>query len=91
MQTAPPGRDDIGAGPNESIEVALWFDNHQVHIERLLRVASDRFDNHRPKRDVRHETTIHHVDMNPVGAGRIDGVPPRRDGQNPQTGSTAQR
>jgi hypothetical protein len=45
-----------------------------VHIERLPRVASHRFDNHRPERDIRHEAAVHHVDMNPVGAARIDGA-----------------
>ena len=62
----------IGAGLGEVGEIPLRLDNHQVHIERLLRAASHRFDNHRPDRDVRHEATIHYVDMDPVGSRRID-------------------
>jgi hypothetical protein len=45
-----------------------------LHIERLLRAASHRFDNHRPDRDVRHEATVHYVDMDPVGSCRVDGT-----------------
>jgi hypothetical protein len=45
-----------------------------VHIERLLRAASHRFDYHRPDRDIRHETTVHYVDTDLVGACRIDGA-----------------
>ena len=64
----------IGAGLGKGGEIAVRLDDHQVHIERLPRVASYRFDNHRPERDIRHEAAVHHVDMNPVGAGRIDGA-----------------
>ena len=64
----------IGAGLGKGIEIALRFDDHQVHIKRLLRVASHRFDNHRSERDIRHKATIHDVDMDPVGAGCIDGA-----------------
>jgi hypothetical protein len=31
-----------------------------------------RLDNHRPDRDVRHETNVHCVDMDPVRLRRID-------------------
>jgi hypothetical protein len=34
----------IGAGLREVGEIALRLDNHQVHIERLLRAASYRFE-----------------------------------------------
>ena len=64
----------IGAGPGKNIEIAFRLDNHQVYIERLLRVASDRFDNHRSERDIRHEAAVHDVNMDPVGASRIDGT-----------------
>ena len=64
----------IGASLGKVDEVALGLDDHQVHIKRLTRVAPDCFDNHRPERDIRHKTAVHHVDMNPVRAGRIDGA-----------------
>jgi hypothetical protein len=70
------GRDEevIGAGLGEVGEIALRLDYHQVHIERLLRRASRRFDNHRTDRDIRHEAPVHYVDMDPVGACLIDGT-----------------
>ena len=64
----------IGAGLGKGYEIALRLDDHQVHIERLTRVAPHRFNNHRSERDIRHKSAVHHVDMNPVGAGRIDGA-----------------
>ena len=64
----------IGARFGEVGEIALRLDDHQVHIERLVRAASYRFDDYRPDRDVRHEATIHHVNMDPIRARRIDGV-----------------
>ena len=64
----------IGAGLGEVREIALRLDDHQMHIERLLRGASHRLDNHRSDRDVRHEAAVHHVDMDPVGSRRIDGA-----------------
>ena len=64
----------IGAGLGKCREIALRLDDHKMHIERLLCVASHRFDNHRSERDIRHKTTIHDIDMDPVGAGRIDGA-----------------
>jgi hypothetical protein len=56
----------IGAGVGEAGEVALRLDDHQMHIEQLLRAASHRLGNPRPDCDVRHESTIHHVDMDLV-------------------------
>ena len=64
----------IGAGLGKGGEIAFRLDDHQMHIERLLRVASHRFDNRRPERDIRHEAPVHHIDMDPVGAGRVDGA-----------------
>jgi hypothetical protein len=48
--------------------------DHQMHIERLLRAASHRFDHYRPNRDIRHEAAIHHIDVNPIRPRRIDGA-----------------
>ena len=64
----------IGTGLSKVGDIALRLDDHQVHIQRLLRVASHRFDNHRPERDIRHEMAVHDVDMNPVCACRVDGA-----------------
>jgi hypothetical protein len=39
-----------------------------------VRAAPHGFDDDRPDRDVRREATIHHINMNPIRARRIDGV-----------------
>ena len=59
----------IGAGFGKIAEIALWFDDHQVHIERLGRRTAHRVHDRRAEGDVRHEPAIHDVDMNPIGAG----------------------
>src|SRR6185437_1691378 len=41
-------------------------------VEGLAGVRSQRRDNRRPKRDVGHEMSVHHVEMDPVGAGGGD-------------------
>ncbi len=63
----------VGAGGGEILEIALGLDHHQMHIERPLRHPAHRRDDERADRQVRHEASIHHVDMDPVGAGRLDG------------------
>ena len=68
------GLEMIGAGLSEVGEIALRLDDHQVHIERLPRATSHRFDYHRPDRDIRHKATVHYVDMDPVRSRRIDGA-----------------
>ena len=64
----------IGAGLRKGDEMALRLDDHQMHIERLLRRAAHRLDDQRPDRDIGHEAAIHNVDMNPVGARSVDGA-----------------
>ena len=43
-------------------------------LSGLRGVAADCFDNHRPERNIRHETAVHDINVDPVGAGRIDGT-----------------
>src|SRR3984893_3875938 len=64
----------IGTGVGEAGEVALRPYDHQMHIKRCPRPTSGRLDIPRPSRDVRHESNIHRVDMDPVGSRRIDGA-----------------
>jgi hypothetical protein len=45
--------------------------DHQVDIERELRLLADNFDNHRSEGNVVDEMAIHDVAVNPVGAGRF--------------------
>ena len=62
----------IGACLRKIGKVALRFDNHQVYIERLCCRATHRVYDRRTERDVRHKSTIHDIDMDPIGAGFID-------------------
>ena len=62
----------IGAGIRKGGKIALRLDDHQVNVERLCGRAADRLQHDRPDGDVRNEASVHHVDMDPVGAGRID-------------------
>jgi hypothetical protein len=64
----------IGSGLDKCTEIALRLNDHQVHIKRLLRAASHRFDNHRAERNIRHEAAVHYVNVDPVGASQIDGT-----------------
>ena len=64
----------IGTGLGKGGEMAFRLDDHQMHVERLLRAAAHRLHDQRPDRDIRHEAAVHDVDMNPVGAGRLDGA-----------------
>jgi len=69
-----PDKEVIGSGLGEVGEIASRLDDHQVHIERLLRGASHRLDNHRSDRDVRYEAAVLDIDMDPVASRRIDGA-----------------
>jgi hypothetical protein len=56
----------------EGIKIALRLDDHEMHIEGLRRGPPDGLQHDRPDRNIRHETTVHHIHMDPVGAGPID-------------------
>ena len=62
----------IGAGLGEIVEVTLGLDDHQMDVDRLCRRLAHRGDNDRADRDVGDKPPIHHVDMDPVGAGPVD-------------------
>jgi hypothetical protein len=65
-------RDDVGASFGKLRYEGISRSDHQVAIEDLLRSTSDRSYYLRAKRDVRYEMTIHHVEMNPIGASFVD-------------------
>ena len=67
-------RDEIGAGLRESVEIGIAGRDHQMHVEEEFGMRPQRRDDRRPDRDVRHEMTVHHIDMDPVGAGGGDGA-----------------
>ena len=64
--------DVIRARLGEGFEIGIAGLDHQVAVENLRRVRAQRRDDGRAERDVGHEMAVHHVEMNPVGAGRDD-------------------
>ena len=64
----------VGAGLGESRKVGIHRRDHQMHVERLLRMRSDRRDDVWPHGDIGHEMPVHDVDVNPVPAGCVRGV-----------------
>src|SRR5690606_4380953 len=47
---------------------------HQVAIEDFVRAIADRFHNRWAEGDIGHKMSIHHVEVNPVGASRGNGL-----------------
>ena len=45
-----------------------------MDVERLLGERAQRLHDVGADGDVGHEMAVHHVDMDPVGAGRVDGA-----------------
>ena len=66
--------DGVGAGLGESFQIGIAGRDHQMHVEGLFGVRTDGLHHVGADRNVRHEMSVHHVDMDPVGAGGIDGA-----------------
>ena len=64
----------VGAGAREGLEVALRLDDHQMDVERLGGRLANRRDDQGAEADVGDEAAVHDVDVDPVGAGRVDGT-----------------
>ena len=65
-------RDVIAAGFRERLEIGIAGRDHQMRVEDLLRVRAQRLDDVGAVGNVGHKVPVHHVEMDPVGAGRID-------------------
>jgi hypothetical protein len=63
---------DVGAGLGEGLEDTDRRARSSDGRRRLLRVRANRLHHHRADRDVGHEMPVHHIDMDPVGAGGVD-------------------
>src|SRR6478736_174121 len=60
--------DRISTRSSKCLDVALGLDDHQVDVDVYLGRLPHRVHDHRTERDVGYEATIHHVDVDPVGA-----------------------
>ena len=65
--------DAVGAGFREGFQKGIDRRNHQMHVERFFGMGTKRLHHRRTDGDVGHEMTIHHIDMDEIGAGRLDG------------------
>src|SRR5437588_652372 len=63
-------REHRRARRREGLEVALRLEHHQVHVDRLVREPAQCFDHVGTEREIRHEPSVHHVDVQPIGARR---------------------
>ena len=61
-------RHHVRAGVDERLEVAIGLADHQVHVERQRRGLAQRLHDRHADGDVRHEVSVHHVDVNLIGA-----------------------
>ena len=65
-------RDVIAAGFGERLEIGVAGRDHQMRVKDLLGVRAHRLDDVGAVGNVRNEMAVHHVEMDPVGAGGID-------------------
>ncbi len=66
--------DRVRSGLGEGLEERIDRRDHQMDVERLGGVRAKRLHHRRADRQVGHEMAVHHVDMDPVGARRVDGA-----------------
>jgi len=63
---------DVGASLGEGLDIGVDGIDHQMNVENPVGMRTQRFHHARPEGDVGHEVSIHHIEMNPVGAGGGD-------------------
>ena len=61
-------RDDVCAGVGERLNVFLRFDDHEVDVDDALRRSADGSHDERADRDIRYESAVHDVDVDPIGS-----------------------
>ena len=67
-------RDVIAAGLGERLQIRIAWRNHQMRVEYLFRMRAHRLDDVGAVGNVGDEMPVHHIEVDPVGAGRIDGA-----------------
>jgi hypothetical protein len=65
-------RNDIGPRVGKILHKLVDRRDHQMDIERLCAVRAQRLDHGRSDGDVGDEMTVHHIDMDPVAASRVN-------------------
>jgi hypothetical protein len=64
--------EDVGAGVAERLQVGIGRRDHQMDVHRDLHVRAQRLHHVRADGDVGDEVAVHHVDVQPIGARRLD-------------------
>src|SRR6185295_6919885 len=66
-------RHHAGTGGDEVVDEAIGIVDHQVHVERAGGDALDGANDDRTDRDRRHEVSVHHINVNEIGAAALGG------------------
>jgi hypothetical protein len=61
--------DDVAARIGEGCQERIARLDHQMAVEDLVGAVAHSLDDRRAEGDVGHVVPVHHVEMNPVGAG----------------------
>ena len=64
--------DHIRARVGERLNVFLGLNDHQMNVDHAFGGGSDSFHHEGPDGDVRHESAVHNIDVDPVGPGLFD-------------------
>ncbi len=62
----------VGAGLGEGGDERIDRRDHQVHVERQPAVPAQALQHRWAEADIRHEMSVHDVEMQPIRAGRLD-------------------
>ncbi|MNY69450.1 hypothetical protein D3C86_2073940 [compost metagenome] len=63
---------DCGPGSSKPLDILIRVYNHEVHIQRFLRMSFYRFHHRKTKRNIGYKHPVHHIHMKPVGLAPID-------------------
>jgi hypothetical protein len=64
--------DDVGARVGKRLNIFLRLDDHEMNVDDFFRRGTDGLHHERANRDVRHETAVHDVYVDPIGASSIN-------------------
>lgn len=67
------GGDQIGPRLGIGLDIGIDRRDHQVNVHEGLHMRAERLHGGRAEGQVRHEMSVHHIDMDPVGALILDG------------------
>ncbi len=62
-------RDDVSACFGKRLNIFLRFNDHEMDVDDAFGRRPNRLHDDRANSDVRHESAVHDIDVNPIGAG----------------------